>query len=185
MRCKVYIAGFGLWAVGCGLMFSGCGYATKTLLPVHIRTVYVENFKNSIDIADEISNKKPYRLYRAGLENEITRAVVDRFIFDGNLKVAKRPDEADAILSGELTEYIKEPLRHDDNQDVTEYRVRVVASVKFLDTKDSKVIWSSSGFSGESSQRTEGSLKKTEDTARQEAVIDLARRVIEKTIEVW
>jgi hypothetical protein len=167
------------------ILFSGCGYTTKSLLPPYIKTVYVENFKNGIDTTQEVSNKKPYRLYTPGLENEITRAVADRFIYDGNLKVTREPEQADAILSGELREYAKEPLRYDDNDDVTEYRVRVVASMKFLDKKENKAIWQSDGFSGESSQRTEGSLRKTEDTARQEAVDDLARRVVEKTIDMW
>jgi len=168
----------------CGLL-SGCGYTTKSLLPTHIKTVYVENFKNSIDIAEEVSDKRPYKIYAPGLETEITKAVADRFIFDGNLKVVKAEADAAAVLSGELMEYTRSPLRYDDNQEVTEYRVNVVASVKFLDKKENKVIWQSSGFGGESSRRTEGALKKTENTARQEAVNDLARRIVEKTIEVW
>ncbi|MBI4335635.1 MAG: LptE family protein, partial [Candidatus Omnitrophica bacterium] len=159
---------FGLWFLIFG--FSGCGYTTKSLLPPHIKTVYVENFKNGIDIAAEQSNKRPYRLYSPGIENEITRLIIDRFIFDGNLRVVKDPEGADSILSGELTEYIKEPLRYDDNQAVTEFRIRVVASVKFFDKREERVIWQSGGFSGESSQRTEGSLKKTEEVARQEAI---------------
>lgn len=174
----------GLVTMNCGLL-SGCGYTTKTLLPSHIKTVYIENFKNNIDITEEVSNKKPYTLYSPGIENEFTTAVSERFITDGNLKVVRHPEGADAIVSGELMEYIREPLRYDDNQDVTEYRVRVVASVRFLDKKDNKIIWEARSFSGESSQRTEGGLKKTEETARNEAIDDLARRVIEKTIEVW
>ncbi|MCX5716440.1 MAG: LptE family protein [Candidatus Omnitrophica bacterium] len=166
-------------------VLSGCGYTTKSLLPTHIKTVYVENFKNSIDIAAEVSSKKPFRLYSPGLENELTNAVAERFIFDGNLKVAKNPDEADSILSGELLEYIKEPLRYDDNENVTEFRVRVSASAKFLDKSANKIIWQLSNFCGESSQRTSGSLQKSEAQARSEAVDDLARRIVEKTTEVW
>lgn len=175
----------GLLSVVCCPLLAGCGYTTKSLLPLHIKTVYIENFKNSIDIAAEISDKNPYRLYSPGLENEVTKAVSERFISDGNLKVARHSESADAVVSGELLEYIREPLRYNDNQDVTEYRVRVTASVKFLDKKENKIIWETKSFSGESSQRTEGGLKKTEETARREAVDDLARRVIEKTIEVW
>jgi hypothetical protein len=167
------------------LLFSGCGYTTKSLLPAHIKTVYVENFKNGIDVAEEVSDKRPYKIYAPGLEAEVTKAVVDRFIFDGNLKVVKSEDDADSVLSGEVSEYSRNPLRYDDNQNVTEYRVDVLASVKFLDKKENKVIWQSSGFGGESSRRTEGTFVKTEDTARQEAVNDLARRIVEKTIEVW
>ena len=176
----------GFFAIfGIILCLSGCGYTTKTLLPEHIKTIYIDNFKNSINIAAEITNKRPYKLYSPGLENQVTRAIADRFTFDGNLKVVKSREEADAVLSGELLEYTKEPLRYDQNDEVTEYRVRVVVSVKFLDLKDNKIIWQDGQFGGESNQRTEGSLVKTEQAAIDEAVTDLARRVIEKTIEVW
>jgi len=168
-----------------GVFLSGCGYTTKSLLPNHIKTVYVENFKNSIDVTREVSSKRSYTLYRPDLENDLTRAVIDRFIFDGNLKVVRSPERADSIVTGELVEYVKEPLRYDEAEDVTEFRVRVVASVKFTDSASSKTIWRVDRFSGESSQRTEGSLRKTEETAKDEAVADLARRVVEKTIEIW
>ena len=174
-----------LFSVLCALALSGCGYTTKTLLPAHVKNIYIQNFKNSIDLTEEYSNKRPYKLYKAGLENEITRAIGDRFILDGNLKVVKNAEEADSVLSGELLEYVREPLRYDKDDNVTEFRVRVVASAKFLDKKTNKAIWQSGGLAGESSQRTEGTLVKTEDTARAEAVEDFSRRVVEKTIEVW
>lgn len=183
MKARTLIFAYSLWLIAYGL--SGCGYTTKSLLPTHIKSVYVENFKNSIDLTAEVSNRRPYRLYKAGLENEITKAVVDRFVFDGNLKVVKNQDEADSVLTGELLEYVKEPLRYNESEEVTEYRVRVAASIKFVDKHDDKVIWQAGSFSGESSQRTEGTLKKSEDTARDEAVSDLARRIVEKIIEVW
>lgn len=176
---------FSIFYLLSSIFCSGCGYTTKSLLEPRIRNVYIDNFKNSIDITEEVSNKKPYTLYSPGLENEVTKAVSGRFIADGNLKVARHARQADAIVSGELLEYIREPLRYDDAQDVTEYRVRVAASVRFLDRKSDKIIWEAGRFSGESSQRTEGGLKKTEEAARSEAVDDLARRIVEKTIEVW
>ncbi len=180
-----FILACGLWPLVCGLVLSGCGYTTKTLLPPHIKTVYIDSFKNGIDLTAEVSNKTPYELYKPGLENDVTKAVIDRFITDGNLRVVKNPDEADSVISGELRRYTREPLRYDENENVTEFRVRVVISAKFLDRKDNKIIWESKDFAGESSQRTEGTLRKTEDTAKNEAVDDLARRVVEKTIEVW
>ena len=184
MRSR-FILVYGLWSMVYGLLLSGCGYTTKTLLPPHIKTVYIESFKNSIDLTAEVSNKKPYRLYKAGLENDVTKAVIDRFIFDGNLRVVKNYDEADSVVRGELLEYIKEPLRYDADENVTEFRVRVIVSARFIDKKDNKTIWHAENFAGESSQRTQGTLAKSEDEAKDEAVADLARRVVEKTIEVW
>ncbi|MEI8176078.1 MAG: LptE family protein [Candidatus Omnitrophota bacterium] len=176
---------FGLWSSVVGLSLSGCGYTTKSLLPAHIKTLYIANFKNAINITEETSDKRPYRLYKPALENKLTRAVVDRFILDGNLKIVKDKDIADAVLTGELTEYVREPLRYDDNQEVTEFRVRITAAVRFIDQSDKKKLWQEGGLVGESSQRTEGTLAKSEDAAVTEAVDDLSRRIVEKTIEVW
>lgn len=167
------------------LSLSSCGYTTKSLLPTHIKTVYVDNFVNKIDMTAEISNKKPYTLYKANLENDLTKGILERFIFDGNLKVVTNKDEADSILSGELIEYAKEPLRYDDSDNVTEFKVRVAAAVKFIDLKDNKVIWQETKFSGESSERTQGPVQKSADTATNEAIADLARRIVERTVEVW
>ncbi|MFH1847795.1 MAG: LPS assembly lipoprotein LptE [Candidatus Omnitrophota bacterium] len=184
MRRSAFFAA--LLAVCCAAVLSGCGYTTKSLLPEHIKTVYVENFKNEIDLTEEISRRRAYKLYKPALEVDITNAVIDRFIFDGSLKISRDPEDADAILSGSIIEYVKEPLRYDDsNEDVIEFRVRVVISAKLMDIKAREPVWQVSNFAGESTYRTSGSLLKTEDTAKNEAVEDLARRLVEKTIEVW
>jgi len=182
VKNKKYILLFSVFLFS---VLSGCGYTTKSLLPSHIKTIYIDNFKNSIDLTAEVSNKKPYKLYEPGLENETTRAIVDQFIFDGTLKVVKDLSEADSVLSGELREYIKEPLRYDDNNDVIEFTIKVVTSARFVDKRTNETIWKNNSFEGESDQRTQGTLEKSEDTARDEAVSDLARRIVEKTIEVW
>lgn len=163
-----------------------CGYTTRSLLPEYIKGIYVKNFKNEIDLTQEISSKNVYRLYRPGLEIELTNAIIDRFVFDGNLKVEKDEQLADAVLQGEIVDYVKEPLRYDDsNQEVIEFRVRVAVSVTLFDVRQRKRLWSNTYFAGESTYRTTGSLSKSEDTARKEAVEDLARRIVEKTIEYW
>ena len=154
-------------------------------VPEILNAVKIEDKEKGIDLTAEVSSKYPYRLYKPGLENDVTNAVIERFITDGNLKVVKDYDEADSVVSGKLTEYVREPLRYDDNENVIEFRIRVVVSAKFVNKKDNKAIWQASDFAGESSQRTGGTLEKTEDTAKNEAVDDLARRVVEKTIEVW
>ncbi len=162
----------------------GCGYTTGSLLPSYLKTIYVDNFKNKIDIDREVTGSSRYMLYRPGLENEVTSDVVDRFVFDGNLKIEKRED-ADLILTGSLMDYQQEPLRYDDNDNVEEYRVRITVDIELKDVANDKILWTETGFAGEATYKTTGRLAASETTARQEAIEDLARRIVERTIEVW
>lgn len=163
---------------------SGCGYTTSSLLPPEFKTLYVENFKNSINVTAEQSELRMYRGYRPGMEIEITKAVIDRFMFDGNLKLAPE-EKADLILKSELTDYKRDSLRYDANDNIEEYRIKLIVNIQLEDTKNGKVLWTEKGFAGETTYRTTGSGAKSESTAVRDAVSDLARRIVERTIEAW
>ena len=163
---------------------SGCGYTTKSLLPSNLKTIYVDNFVNSIKVTDESSDARMYRGYHPGMELETTRTIRDKFLFDGNLKLADI-DRADLILKGELVDYRNEALRYNRSDNIEEYRVRLVVNLELKNAKDGKVRWTENNFAGESLYRTTGTLAKTETTAIKEAADDLARRVVERTIEEW
>jgi len=165
-------------------MLSGCGYTTGSLLPADQRGIYVDNFKNGIDVGKETTEYSKYALYRPGLENDITLAVVDRFTFDGNLKIANR-DNADIVLTGTLSDYRKEALRYDNADNVEEYRVKITVDMELIRPRDNKVLWREKAFTGESTYNTTGRFATSEQLARDEAVEDLARRVVERTVEGW
>lgn len=162
----------------------GCGYTTGSLLPSYLKTIYVDNFKNKIDIDREVTGSSRYTLYRPGLENEITSEVVNRFVFDGNLKIEKR-ENADLILTSSLMNYQQEPLRYDKSDNVEEYRVRITVDIELKDVANDKILWTETGFAGEATYKTQGQLATSETTARQKAIEDLARRIVERTIEAW
>jgi outer membrane lipopolysaccharide assembly protein LptE/RlpB len=75
------------------LLLTGCGYSTRSLLPDNYRTIYVEPFENKVDFVSQDQRK----IYLPGLENKVREAVVDRYLFDGNLHIADK-DGADLIL---------------------------------------------------------------------------------------
>ena len=168
----------------CMLVVSGCGYTTHSLLPSHFKSIYVDNFKNSIRVTAEQSDQRMYRGYRPGMEIEVTKAVIDKFLLDGNLKIATQPN-ADIILKGALIDFRREALRYDANDNVEEYRIKLIVNLELRDAKTDKVIWTENGFTGETTYRTGGSLAKTETAAVQDAITDLARRIVERTIEAW
>lgn len=174
--------------VGLFLIFifflSGCGYTTRSLLSPNLKSICVENFANKIRITAEQSDARMYRGYRPGMEIDITKAVIDKFISDGNLKIVSLKD-SDLDLQGELIDFKKEALRYDANNNVEEYRVKLIVNLELKDFKTDKTIWREKEFAGEATYRTGGSLATTESVAIQNATSDLARRVVERTVEGW
>jgi len=181
---SMYLRKFSAVLFAAIFFIAGCGYTTKSLLPSNLKTIYVDNLVNKIRVTDESSDVRMYRGYRPGMELETTRTIRDKYLSDGNLKIAD-PQTADLILTGELVDFRNEALRYNRNDDVEEYRVRLVVNLKMKNAKDGKVRWTENNFAGESLYRTSGTLAKSETTAIKEAADDLARRVVERTIEEW
>jgi len=162
------------------LLIAGCGYTTKSLLPDNYRAIFVQPFENKIDFV----NADDRKLYVAGLENRAREAVVDRYLFDGNLRVGDE-DTADLILKGQLISFQREELRLETNETVKEYRIRVTAALTLWDTAENKVVWEEPSFAGEATYYTTGPEAKSESQAIDEAVRDFSIRVVGRTIENW
>lgn len=162
------------------LLVAGCGYTTKSLLPDNYNTVFVQPFENKIDFV----NADDRKLYVAGLENRVREAIVDRYLFDGNLRVADQ-DTADLVLKGKLIRFQREELRLQNDDTVKEYRIRVTVSMTLWDPVQDKVVWEEPAFAGESTYYTTGTLAKSESQAIDDAVEDLANRAVARTIENW
>ena len=137
-------------------------------------------FANKIDYAAE--NKR--NLYLPLLEVNVRNGIINRFQFDGNLKIAKEPD-ADLVLAGELVDYTREVLRYTDNNDPLEYRIQIVTNLKLNKGKDGPVVWQENGFVGEATYFVSGPQIKSESAAVDDAVTDLSRRIVERTVENW
>ena len=173
------------------VFIAGCGYTTGSLLPSHIQTIYIQPFRNRIELTEEVKFEE-YRVrsYRVHLETDVTKEVINRFISDGHLKVV-REEEADVILSGELIDYLRQPVRYgSDNEIVEEYRVSIVCSLEFKDVRKEKVLWREPRIIGDSTYSdTDSSLARghytSEPSAVSTAVSDLARRIVNRTIEGW
>jgi outer membrane lipopolysaccharide assembly protein LptE/RlpB len=163
---------------------SGCGYTTRSLLPSNYRTIKIENFANDIRVAAEQSNMRMYRGYRPGMEIELTRTVINKFLVDGSVKVVKE-SSADIVLKGALIDFKRDALRYDSNDNVEEYRIKLIVNMELMDTKTGNTVWKENGFAGETTYTTSGALTKSESAAVDAAVDDLARRIMERTVEAW
>jgi len=182
---KIFMRSAGiLFLISSAIFFGGCGYTTQSLLPSSYKSIYVDNFKNSINVAAEQSNVRMYRGYTPGMETTITKAVREKYLFDGNLKVASE-ENADIVLRAELIDFKRDVLRYDAYNNIQEYRVKLIINMKLEEAKTGKVVWEEKGFAGETDYTTQGSFSKTEEAAVTSAISDLARRIVERTVEAW
>jgi len=163
---------------------SGCGYTTRSMIVDKYRTIYVQPFVNKIDITNEAYTANKYRIYRPLLESDVTKKVINKYLFDGNLKPVKE-SKADLILKGEVTDFRKDPLRYDQSDNVAEYRINIVVNLAMWDRAADTLIWEEKGFTGDYSFFTSGSQAISEGAAVTKALDDLARRVVERTVEQW
>ncbi|RKY30823.1 MAG: hypothetical protein DRP74_06195 [Candidatus Omnitrophota bacterium] len=176
---------------GYWLLFAtmGCGYTTRSMISDKFRTIYVQPFINKIDITQETDVGSKYKIYKPMLETDVTKAVINKYLFDGNLRPVKEAD-ADLILKGEIVEFRRDPIRYTDSDEVEEYRINLIVNIKLWDNKENKLIWEENGFTGDYTYFTynttmQNVTKKTDDQAVPEAIADLARRIIERTVEQW
>ena len=162
------------------LTFAGCGYTTGSLLPAKYKKIAIEPFKNKVAYVDENIRG----IYVPLLESNVRTAIIDRFLFDGNLHIAD-PDKADLVMSGSLLSFEQDDLREDTNQNVQEYRIRIIVSLVLKDTATGKVIWKEPSFAGETTYFLTGPQAQSQSAAVDTALTDLATRVVERTIENW
>ena len=148
----------------------GCGYTLKTTPPHGLETVYVETFKNGT--------------YEPGLEIDLTNGILSRFLFDGTLRVTGK-EEADAILRGNLTKFVREPLRYTSTEEIEEYRLVLTVDLSLWDSRTQTVLWEEKNFVGDTSFFVTGPLAKSEEKAREAAIAKLARRIVDRTVEEW
>ncbi len=160
------------------LAISSCGYSTRSSLPAHIKTISVLPFVNKIDF----QSGKP-NVYVPLLEVKAHDALVNQFLFDGNLRIAEEKD-ADLVLKGELISYERGALRYTDNNDVQEYRISVTVHLTMVD-RLGQVLWEEPSFTGEASYFLTGPKVTSEAGAVEDAIADLAKRIVERTVEDW
>jgi outer membrane lipopolysaccharide assembly protein LptE/RlpB len=156
------------------LTTASCGYSTSTaLLPTHLKTIAVPVFENGTT--------------QSQLEQEITQAVIDRFVQDNHLKVVGERT-ANAVVRGRVTEYRNAVFGFSAAEQASEYRVTIGVSVTVKDLVKNREMWKD-----ESLQKTTnyfvvdvgGQKARTELDGRKEAVQKIADEILARTVEGW
>ncbi len=166
------------------LFLSGCGYTTSSLLPKDLDSIHVDSFKNKIDPTKEISDRRVSYTYRPGLEIDITRSVIDGFIFDRHLDIEGEKNAA-LLMKGALTDFREYPLSYDKGNNIDEFRIEIYVDIELYNNKTGKLMWREKGFMGQSSYNVSGPNAKPESEGIKDAVNDLAARIVERTVESW
>ncbi len=163
---------------------SGCGYTATRMLPANYRTIYVEPIQNRIPITKEISEKTGFVTNFPELEERVTQGIINRFLFDGNLRITNQPENADLVLSGELLDFYRQAIRRKEDSTVEEYRLNLSASLTLRD-REGKLMLQDSGFVGDTTYFLTGPQARPETAGVDSLVEDFSRRVVEWVIEYW
>jgi hypothetical protein len=163
---------------------SGCGYTTRPGLPTNLKTVYIKPFTNTMDLTRLTSSDDHTPIYRHGMETTLTNEVIQRFQFTGLLRPA-RDERADTRMEGDLVDFRRDALRYDAAQQVEEWRLNIVVNLRFYDQRNNALIWSEDRFTGDTTYFAIGPNAESEPQALSRATTDLARRIVERTVENW
>ena len=157
----------GLTALIIILIFSGC-------------SVYTFNPKGKSEIESINVEKFDNKTQEFGLEDRMTDQIIEAFIADGTMNIVA-PGNSDAVLIGTLIGYERKPYNPDENDQVTDYAVRMTFTIKLVNPVDGIEIWKQNiSQLGIYSVETE-----TEEFGQQRAIALLIDEIINKTTKSW
>lgn len=165
------------------LVCAGCGYHTGSLMSdKNIRAIHVQNFRNS---TFDVKLSHVNRTSKFGIESKLTDEVMRRFMLDGTLKVTSK-EASDVIMEGEVTGYSISPRSFDetDRRIVAAYGISITAEVRLLDSRTGEIFWVDDISKGATYYLT-GSIARSEEDAVTDAMLELARDIVIRTVEGW
>ena len=152
---------------------SGCGYtASPALLPPHLKSVAIPVFENGTP--------------EARLEEEITNAVILKFVQDNHLKVVDEKS-ASSVIRGKVTQYKNSVFGFTQNNSSNEFRVTLAVDVTFKDLVKNREMWSGEIIKTANYYvvDTPGATAKTELDGRKEAINKISDEILSRSVEGW
>lgn len=152
---------------------SACVSMPVSVLPSNIKKIAIHNFSNNT--------------VRYGVEEKLTRKVVEEFLRNGRLEVVNA-DQADALLTGTIVRYSLEPVSYDAQGVIEQYKLYIGVDVTFKDVAQDTILWTENNIYEDYTYYVTakaGQLVETENEA-QEVVTDLlARDIMRRTVVGW
>jgi len=142
-------------------------------MPTHLKTVAIPVFENATG--------------EYTLEQDVTAAVVDRFVKDNHLRVVDERS-ANAVIRGKITEYKNSVFGFSAANRAQEYRVTITCSVMFKDLVKNREIWNEPSLVKTANYfvvDVPGQSARTELDGRKEAITKIADEILTRTVEGW
>jgi hypothetical protein len=177
--CRRARAGARLGQVLCVLVVlvvvgASCSYSpSPALFPPHLRTVAVPVMRNGTT--------------EPNLEQEVTEAIVNRFVQDNKLRVVSEA-EADLVLTGTVVKYVNAVFGFNAREQAQEYQVAVTVSLTARDRVKNREMWRDDNLVRTTNYfvvETPGQTPQDQFTARRDAISKIADAVLNKTVEGW
>ena len=159
------------------LTLAGCGYHTAgraVLLPETVKTVAIPVFVNKTNT---------YRI-----ETVLTQAVVREFNTRTRLRIVSDPQQADAVLSGEVLSAQVTPMTYDSATGRASSGLVTVTMKVTLTTRDGKVLYQNPGFLYREQYQISRKLSdffEEEGTAMQRLSQEFARSLVSTVVEAF
>jgi outer membrane lipopolysaccharide assembly protein LptE/RlpB len=165
-----------LLLLGAVFVLGSCGYSTSpALLPSHLKTIAIPVFENETS--------------EYTLEQEVTNAVVQRFVADNHLKVVEER-VAQSVIKGRIKSYRNSVfgISAGTTNRAEEYRVAIVVSVTFKDVVKNRELWSEDNLEKTANYyvtNVPGQTAKTELDGRKEAITKIADEILSRSVQGW
>jgi len=174
------------------VLLAGCaGYTNQIQLPQDVKTIYVPTVQNRLQI-------EHMAVFVPGMEVDMTNAIIDRFNFDGTLKVVRNREDADSTLQIVLTYFDQQGARFTNLESIEEYRLYITTEVDWIDNRSGDKLLVEKDFRGQTSyfrqlskldDRDSGSsrepLSEPLKLATDRAIVDYAHNVVDLITEAW
>jgi len=146
---------------------------SPALLPAHLKTVAIPAFENGTT--------------EYTLEQDVTNAVIERFVKDNHLRVVDERT-ANAVIRGKLTGYKNAVFGFSAANRAQEYRVTLTCSVVFKDLVKNREIWNEPELIKTANYfvvDVPGDSARTELDGRKEAITKIADEILTRSVEGW
>ena len=120
------------------------------------------------------------------LDQEITQAVVQRFVRDNHLKVVDEKS-ANCVVRAKITQYKNSVFGFTNASEAQEYRVTIAVQVTFKDLVKNRELWTDEivRTANYYVQDVPGQTAKTESDGRKEAIDKIADEILTRSVEGW
>ncbi|WP_372796479.1 LPS assembly lipoprotein LptE [Pontiella sp.] len=155
------------------LLFSGCmGYQLDGATRSGV---------NTVALGPVINNTT-----ESAIEIEVTHAMRSRLQFDGRVRLANEPENADAVIQITLTKFEMRPIAYKSEFRTTPdlYRLKITGEAELINPRTGNVI-ARSGTYGESTFEFNSDLTSSKRTALPPAAEEIAGFMLDDLIEAW